>query len=60
MMEFGGIGSILRNRRLESYFDTNPRSKSGEVCAKAVQEVVKQPKAAEVYVEDDGWFSVLI
>lgn len=61
MMEFGGIGSILRNRRLESYFDTNPRCKSEELCStKAVQEVVKQPKVAEVFVDDDGWFSVLI
>ncbi|GAB4849664.1 1-acyl-sn-glycerol-3-phosphate acyltransferase [Ancistrocladus abbreviatus] len=58
-MDASGYSSFIRNRRLESYFDTEYRS-DRETTSKAVEEVVARTKATDVYVDDDGWFSVLI
>lgn len=51
---------VRRNRRSESYLDRKPLSNLEEVVSKAAEEVVKHRDEAEVYVEDDGWLSVLV
>lgn len=50
----------MRNRRLESFLDTNS-TPNGKQTPKILvrEEVVKSPKS-DVYVEDDGWISALI
>lgn len=50
----------MRNRRLESFLDTNS-TPNGKQTPKIVvrEEVIKSPKS-DVYVEDDGWISALI
>ncbi|CAK7338484.1 unnamed protein product [Dovyalis caffra] len=59
-MENSGGGSFMRNRRLESFLDTNSSStvkQAPKILVK--EEVVKSPKT-DVYVDDDGWISALI
>ncbi|XP_011030791.1 PREDICTED: 1-acyl-sn-glycerol-3-phosphate acyltransferase-like [Populus euphratica] len=59
-MDNTGGGSFMRNRRLESFFDTNSTPNGKQTPNIWVrEEVVKSPKS-DVYVEDDGWISVLI
>lgn len=50
----------MRNRRLESFLDTNS-TPNGKQTPKILvrEEVVRSPKS-DVYVEDDGWISALI
>lgn len=50
----------MRNRRWESFLDTNS-TPNGKQTPKILvrEEVVKSPKS-DVYVEDDGWISALI
>jgi hypothetical protein len=59
-MDNTGGGSFMRNRRLESFLDTNS-TPNGKQTPKILvrEEVVKSPKS-DVYVEDDGWISALI
>lgn len=61
MMEDGGLSSLLKNRTLESFFDTQPQSYS-EVGTMAIEGDEGKPEAAtegDDYVDDDGWLSVL-
>lgn len=61
MMEDGGLSSLLKNRTLESFFDTQPQSYS-EVGTMAIEGDEGKPEAAtegDDYVNDDGWLSVL-
>ncbi|KAL9345856.1 hypothetical protein Peur_060709 [Populus x canadensis] len=59
-MDNTGGGSFMRNRRLESFLDTNS-TPNGKHTPKILvrEEVVKSPKS-DVYVEDEGWISALI
>ncbi|KAJ6887113.1 hypothetical protein NC651_027459 [Populus alba x Populus x berolinensis] len=59
-MDNTGGGSFMRNRRLESFLDTNS-TPNGKQTPKILvrEEVIKSPKS-DVYVEDDGWISALI
>nr|TKS18088.1 hypothetical protein D5086_0000005710 [Populus alba] len=59
-MDNTGGGSFMRNRRLESFLDTNSTA-NGKQTPKILvrEEVVRSPKS-DVYVEDDGWISALI
>ncbi|KAL9383128.1 hypothetical protein Peur_023451 [Populus x canadensis] len=59
-MDNTGGGSFMRNRRWESFLDTNS-TPNGKQTPKILvrEEVVKSPKS-DVYVEDDGWISALI
>ncbi|KAG6756611.1 hypothetical protein POTOM_040046 [Populus tomentosa] len=59
-MDNTGGGSFMRNRRLESFLDTNS-TPNGKQTPKILvrEEVVRSPKS-DVYVEDDGWISALI
>lgn len=59
-MDNTGGGSFMRNRRLESFLDTNS-TPNGKQTPKILvrEEVVKSPRS-DVYVEDDGWISALI
>ncbi|KAJ6770596.1 1-ACYL-SN-GLYCEROL-3-PHOSPHATE ACYLTRANSFERASE ALPHA [Salix purpurea] len=60
-MDNPGGGSLMRNRRLESFLDTNSTA-NGKQTPKILmreEEVVKCSKS-DVYVDDDGWISALI
>ncbi|KAG6756609.1 hypothetical protein POTOM_040044 [Populus tomentosa] len=55
-----GGGSFTRNRRLESFLDTNSTSNGKQTPKILVREEVVKSPTSDVYVEDDGWISALI
>uniref|UniRef100_A0A2P2JEM4 1-acyl-sn-glycerol-3-phosphate acyltransferase-like isoform X2 n=1 Tax=Rhizophora mucronata TaxID=61149 RepID=A0A2P2JEM4_RHIMU len=51
----------MRNRRLESFFNTDSTPEVRETQKIQVRdEVEERPRAADVYVDNDGWISGLI
>ena len=63
MMDDGELSSLLKNRTLERFLDTEPQSYSEVVGTMAIERVEGKPDAAtegDGYVDDDdGWLSVL-
>ena len=61
-MESSGGVSFIRNRRLESFLDTNNTSNVKESQQKVLvkEEEVKRSCKSDVYVDDDGWISGLV
>ncbi|XVF03883.1 hypothetical protein REPUB_Repub05bG0031500 [Reevesia pubescens] len=59
-MENTGSGSFLRNRRLESFLDTNSGPNVRETPKFLSKEVARQRPKTDVFVDDDGWISTLI
>lgn len=58
-MENLGAAS-LRSRRFESYFNTSYEPNKREVPKCSVGEQIPKREKADVYVDDNGWSSVLI
>ena len=54
-------GSCLRSRRLERWFDTRyePNKKEAPKCS-VDEQISKQENGDDIYVDDNGWCSVLI
>ena len=60
-MENTGSGSFLRNRRLESFHDTNSGPNVRETQKISSKEVARQRPKTDAFVDDDdGWISTLI
>ncbi|XP_015577135.2 1-acyl-sn-glycerol-3-phosphate acyltransferase isoform X1 [Ricinus communis] len=59
-MESTGGGSFMRNRRLESFLNTDSSTNVNETSRKLVRKEVEQRPNNDVYVDDDGWISGLI
>ncbi|KAI4340044.1 hypothetical protein MLD38_024919 [Melastoma candidum] len=61
-MDSFGFGSFLRNRKLESYVYTSSEQTmelTSKLVAK-VREAAESQLRRDVYVEDNGWFAVLV
>lgn len=59
-MENAGSGSLLRNRRLRSFFNTNSSPNAKEARKISAREEIEQRSKTDDYFEDDGWISALI
>ncbi|KAJ4837435.1 1-acyl-sn-glycerol-3-phosphate acyltransferase [Turnera subulata] len=59
-MESAGGGSFMRNRRLESFLNTNSAPNVRETPKYVAREEVRPRPQADVYVDDDGWIAKLI
>ncbi|KAF9672986.1 hypothetical protein SADUNF_Sadunf11G0101400 [Salix dunnii] len=55
-----GGGSYMRNRRLESFLDTNSTANGKQTPKILVREEVVKCSKSDVYIDDDGWISALI
>lgn len=59
-MENPASGSLMRNRRLESFFNTSPLPNMGVSWKIGPKKEVGKRLNKDLYVEDDGWMSVII
>ncbi|KAK7305099.1 hypothetical protein VNO77_42999 [Canavalia gladiata] len=59
-MENSRFGAFLRNRRLESFLNTNNVKKVIETPKVSVKDESEQRPREDVFVDDDGWVSVII
>ncbi|KAJ6724284.1 1-ACYL-SN-GLYCEROL-3-PHOSPHATE ACYLTRANSFERASE ALPHA [Salix viminalis] len=59
-MDNTGGGSFMRNRRLESFLDTNSTANGKQTQKILVREEVVKCSKSDVYVDDDGWISALL
>lgn len=59
-MEKTASGSVMRNRRLESFFNASPIPNMGVSWKIGSKKGVGEKPKTDLYVEDDGWLSILI
>lgn len=59
-MEKTASGSVMRNRRLESFFNASPIPNMGVSWKIGSKKGVGEKPKTDLYVEDDGWMSILI
>ncbi|KAF2288756.1 hypothetical protein GH714_012254 [Hevea brasiliensis] len=60
LMENNGGVSFMRNRRFESFLNTNCTPHVKEIPKKVGREDEEKRPNTDVYVDDDGWISALI